>query len=254
MHEKELRIADGGTAPSVKLDDPPFEGDGYGVGTAPRIEFMHDVLAVIVHSPLRDPHDFGYVPGAFPFAHPLQHFSFSSGERGCLFLTFIFCDPGKGLAKMGQGVTQNDFGTAAGQRDLITKNDSFDFRHCIVSRVAAGPQSGSGGINIGKRAGWGPYFFSVVGSALKYAGDIVQYVSCMHSRVYRMVNFNVVLDQPLDFSDKPPKRTQAIAIEALVNEFDQAIGVFFRQIVHIGFASNKVSDCYLPNRENEAGP
>jgi hypothetical protein len=50
----------------MQLDDPPFKGDGNCVGTACRLELMHDVLAMIVYGPFRDPQDPGYVPGALP--------------------------------------------------------------------------------------------------------------------------------------------------------------------------------------------
>ena len=216
---------------SVKLDEPPLEGDGYGVGTACCFEFVHDVLAMIVDGPFRDPQDTGYVPGALALAHPLQHFPLPAGERCCLFLAFVLCGTGKGLAQMRQGVMQNDLGTAAGIRGIFAGEDRPAF--CYKEPLAAsGMLSSSCVTRTGER-------IQAIGPAPECPGDIEGRIPCIISCDSGKVHPVVFCGQQLEFLDKPVERVQGITVQALMNDLDQTVGIFFRQIVHSGFTPIK---------------
>ena len=155
--------------------------------TACGIELMHDVLAMIVYGPFRDPQDPGYVPGALPLGHPLQHFPFPARERRCRSPAFVFSCPCKGLTEVRQSVIHNDFGPAAETNTLFAREDSPELRRCMPSSIV------------------------------------------------RKADHVVVRRQLPQFFDKPVKCRHGMAVQACMNDFDQAVGVFFRQIVHIGF-------------------
>ena len=57
----------------------------------------------------------------------------------------------------------------------------------------------------------------------------------MPSSSVRKIEREVVRRQLPEFFDKPVKCGQGMAVQACMNDFDQAVGVFFRQIVHILF-------------------